>query len=80
MLTHNEPIRCNSTQMGFTSAVRDAHTFDTCAAIGNVNYGDRVRNDLIYDGDYNIEQANQTYSASTSLAPKYDLKDVRTQS
>lgn len=80
MLTHNEPILLDGSNVGYTLSSGYAHTLGSCAAMGYVNHEEGVSKELIENGRFVIEQANRSYSASASLTPMYDPKSQRTRS
>lgn len=79
MLTHNEPILRDGERVGYTLSSGYAHTLGACAAMGYVACEQGVNAAYVESGNYQIEQANRTYSAKASLKPMYDPSSERTR-
>jgi glycine cleavage system aminomethyltransferase T/glycine/D-amino acid oxidase-like deaminating enzyme len=80
ILTHNEPILRNGERVGYTLSSGYAHTLGACAAMGYVNNDTGVTAEFINTGEFQLEQADRTYSVQASLKPLYDPTSIRTRS
>jgi len=77
MLYHNEPIYRNDKIVGFISSGMYAHTIGSSMGMGYITHDEPITAKFIRDGNYEIEVANERFTARASLRPFYDPKSLR---
>jgi len=77
MLYHNEPIWREGEIVGYVSSGMYGHTLGAAVGLGYVSNPDRVTDEFLVSGDYEIEVACERVPARVSLLPFYDPDGLR---
>jgi 4-methylaminobutanoate oxidase (formaldehyde-forming) len=80
MMFHAEIVSRNGTELGYTRAASYGHTLGAAVGLAMIEADEPITQSFLDDGQWTVNIAGNSYTASASLKPMYDPTNARIHS